>query len=238
MRGYLPDRETELAAFATNMSTRVSATSSAFGVSTAIATQLATATAAYIAALQTATEPATRTKPTVLAKQNAKQALIAIIRSVAKIVYGTPSVTDSQRATLGLPPLKPWTPIQAPTSAPKLTVLGVSGTTATIKLENADVTRRARPDGCVTATVMSYVGQQPPGQISDWVFEGATSTTSKIEVQFPAGTSPFARVWLCAFWQTARGLSGPACTPVSLNLGSWVVQAQEPIVEETKRRAA
>lgn len=227
-KGYLPSRDTELAAFATNMSTLVTATPSAYGISTAIATQLATATTAYKTALQTATDPSTRTKPNVLTKDNAKKALVAIIRAVAKIAYGTPSVTESARADLGLPPPKPWTPIPAPTSAPKLTVVGVSGLTATIKLENPDATKRGKPSGCTGCSVMSFVGEQPPQNMTDWAFEGSTANVQKIEVQFPAGTSPFARVWLTAFYYTARGLSGPACTPVSLNLGSWVVQAQEP----------
>ena len=67
------------------------------------------------------------------------------------------------------------------------------------------------------ATVLSYVGAEPPDALGSWKFEGNTGRTTG-EVVFPDTVAPGAKVWLTAFWFNARKQSGPACAPVGTNV--------------------
>lgn len=96
----------------------------------------------------------------------------------------------------------------------------------TVRIHNADTTKRGKPAGCAGASVYSWTGETPPADINDWRFEGNT-TRVKFTVDFVGNVTPFAKVWLTTAWFSPRQQVGPACTPVSTNLGTWMVQDVE-----------
>lgn len=215
--GATPRKDQELLAWSLNFKTLITATPTVFGLTAGQATQYGTAHTAFATALQTATEPTTRTKAAIAAKDSAKITLRALAGSFGGMVDKNIAVTNAQKIELGLNVRATPSPIPAPSAAPKLTVKTVLGRTVTLQLENADVTKRARPAGVQGASVFSHVGDAPPESISSWVFEGSTTKTT-VDVAFETSVAPGAKVWFCAFWYSARALSGPACTPISANL--------------------
>jgi hypothetical protein len=215
---FLPDRDADLLTWAQSASAFITATPTAYGLTAAIATAFASTVTAYSTALE-AVEPGVRSKMTVLTKNNAKTALKTNIRNWAKIVEGTATVTNAQKAQLGLNVRANPSPIPAPSTAPNLDVVSVLGRTLRVKLHDGSGTRRGKPVNVRGASIFSYTGTTPPPAVDDWKFEGSTGKTV-IDIPFPISLAPGATVWLTAFWIGSRMESGPACTPVSTTFGA------------------
>src|ERR1043166_2371809 len=125
MADYIPHKDADLLSFASNMSTKITATPVAFGLLAADATNLATLLTAFSTALTLATTPGTRTAVSVASKDTARVALVADIRSLAKRVQATPTVTPAQKTDLGLPVHDPVpTPVPVPDTKPALDLRG------------------------------------------------------------------------------------------------------------------
>jgi hypothetical protein len=92
-------------------STQITATPTAFGLVAAQATAYAALNDAYATAYLAAQDPSTRTKGQTAAKKTAKQNLIVMASNLAKIIQGTPTVTDQQKIDLGISVRATPTPI-------------------------------------------------------------------------------------------------------------------------------
>jgi hypothetical protein len=169
---------------------------------------------AYTAAIT----PDTRTPVTIGAKRIAIRNMRANAILLAKIIYATATVNDSQLAGLGLLPRPSRTPVPPPAAAPALEIVATTGNTVKIRLhDSTSSTRRGKPAGVTGAAVFSFVGAVAPTDAAGWHFEGNTSRTV-VDVTFPGSTAPGAKVWLTAFWFNARKQSGPACAAVGTNM--------------------
>lgn len=216
--GFLPDRDATLLTWATSASGFITSTPTAYGLTAGIATAFAGVLATYSTALE-AVAPGVRNKMAVLTKNTAKVALKANIRAWAKIVEGTASVTNAQKAQLGLNVRAHPSPIPPPAAAPALDVVSVIGRTIKVRLHDAGGTRRGKPAGVNGAAVLSFTGATPPADISDWKLEGLASKTV-FDIVFPGALAPGATVWLSSYWFNERKQAGPACTPVSVTFGA------------------
>jgi hypothetical protein len=223
---FLPKRESELLTWSTNFSLKITAAPTDYGLVAAQATAYAALHSTFSAAYLAANDPSTRTPSSIVAKDTAKDALIANARSLARIVQATPTVTDEQKSDLGLTvrDVGP-SPINPPADAPGMDIVSAVVRTVKIRLhDSANPTRRGKPAGVAGASVFSYVGATPPAEIASWKFEGNTTRTV-VDVEFAADVASGATVWLCAFWYNPRAQSGPACAPVSTNLPGGAVMA-------------
>jgi hypothetical protein len=220
----VPTQDDALANWSTNFSTRISAGAVSFGLTTALATAYATLHGSFLTARAAASVPGTRSASLVAAKNTAKAALVANARDLYQIVQGTPSVTNAQREDLGITVRKAEpTPIPPPDAPPALVITSVSGWTVSVRLrDSVEAARRGRPLGCAGASVFSFVGATPPGDIASWKFEANTGKT-KFDVAFDPSLAPGTRVYLTAFWFSGRKQSGPACAPVGTNLQGGTV---------------
>jgi hypothetical protein len=182
------------------------------------ATAYAANNTAYATAYVEATDPVTRTKGKVEAKNQAKRELRLMAADLAKIIDGTPTVTNEQKIDLGLNVRATPTPIPPPLDAPDIDIVSARGNTVTLKLhDSTSSTRRGRPPGVSGASVFSFVGAAAPTEDGEWKFEGNTTRTTT-EVTFPAAVTPGAKVWFTAFWYNPRAQCGPAATPVTTYL--------------------
>ena len=160
----------------------------------------------------------TRTPVAVEAKNIALQNMRANAVLLAKIIYATATVNDSQLIALGLLPRSGRTPVPPPATAPVIDILSAVGNTVKIRLHAAgDSSRRGKPAGCDGAAVYSFVGAVPPTDEAAWRFEGITSRT-RVDVSFPSTVAPGSQVWFTAFWFNERKQNGPAATKVTTNL--------------------
>jgi hypothetical protein len=222
---FFTGTDAELYTGSAAFSTKITASPTAFGLVAAQATAYAAKNSAYAAAYVEAVDPETRTKGKVEAKNEAKRQLRLMAGDLAKIIDGTPTVTNEQKIDLGLNVRSTPTPIPAPLYAPDIDIVSVSGNTVRLKLhDSTSSTRRGRPPGVDGAAVFSFVGAAAPTDPADWKFEGNTTRTTT-NVTFPGTVAPGAKVWFTAFWFNPRAQSGPSATPVTTNIAGGSAMA-------------
>lgn len=206
---FLPSRDGDLALWAANFNSLVTATPTAFGLTSGQATTLATANTAFQTALSTATNPATRTKVTVAAKNTAKANLVALVRQYAQIVQGYPPVTDAQLESLGLTVRSTGrTPVPPPTTFPLVSFISTMSTVATLAIaDELTPNARKRPFGTIGAEIWVKLGTAPPVALSECTFLGlATRFPARFTLE-PAAVGKTAYVW--ARWVNRKSQPGP-----------------------------
>lgn len=214
---YLPSREAELIQWSRNFDSFITADPPAYGLDAAQAAAYNTLHLAFEAALQAAANSATRTHPVILAKNDAKEALIAEARRLVNIIQAFPGTTNQERGDLQITvrDTEP-TPVPIPGDAPTIELLSVKGRTLQVRLrdvQNPD--RRGKPDGVDGASVFYYVGEEvPPSEPDQWKFFGSTTRTL-IDIECPTSVPPGSKVWVTAFWYNSKAQSGPASPAVS-----------------------
>jgi len=126
-----------------------------------------------------------------------------------------PNITDVQRQALGLRIRSTnHTPIPAPTEMPEMDILSVTGRTVRARLHGETIEHRRKPTGCTGAYIWTFAGENPPEELSEWVFWSQTTKTT-FEIEFPVSVEAGSKVWLAAGWVNAKGQIGPVCDPVS-----------------------
>lgn len=212
-----PPADDALLAWSVNFRDLITANPTAYNLVAGDATAYAVVHTSYATALA-ACDPAQRNKTATAAKNAARTVLKNAATLLANKVYAGASVTDAQKIELGIPPRATPTVNPTPDTAPVLQVISSSAWTVRMRLRDANGDGRGKPPGVIGASVFSYVGANPPTDISQYKFEGNTGRVNKIDVQFsdalPAGT----RVWLTAFWFNGRKASGPMCAAIGTNL--------------------
>jgi hypothetical protein len=215
MASFLPSTNSGLLSWAQNFYAVANAVPgpTAYGLTAAQLTSFNALVTSFQTGLA-ACEPGARSKAAVFTKNQAKANLVTDARLLAKVVQGTGTVTDAQKATLGLNVRATPQPVPVPADAPAIDVVSVNSRTVNIRLHSATVAgKRKRPTGVKGAAVFSYVGATAPTDPSAYNFEGNTSLTN-FEVTFPDTVAPGAVVWITAMWFNTRAQSGPAAQPV------------------------
>jgi hypothetical protein len=201
-------------------SSQVTTDAATLGVPTPTATNLAGKVSDYADALAAATNESTRTKGKVAAKNTARASLRQAVSDVAKLIYGTATVSDEQLTDLGLTVYdRHPTPVAPVVLAPELIVKTVIGRVVRYQLKDASVegTRR-RPVNARGALVLTYVGETPPAADSgQWIVQGIVTKPLAV-VQYPDSVEPGQRCWATAMWVGTRGQFSAACDPVSTYL--------------------
>jgi hypothetical protein len=210
---YLPDREAELVTWVNTFKALIVASPTTYGLVAAQATAYDTLATNFINAYNLANADATRSPSNIIAKNAAKDLLIASTRQLAGIIQKFPGTTDEMRSDLGLTVKTVPTPIPVPTQPPVLEIHNRIGTQITIRLHDGSG-NRAKPRGVQGARLYSFVGATPPAEIEDWKFEGQVTRTD-VPVDFGPDIAPGTLVWFTAGWYNPRGEMGPGCTPVS-----------------------
>jgi hypothetical protein len=221
---FLPARESDLLAWSRNFRDHIIADAPSFGLSIAQASQYSALHDAYQAGYSAANNPNSNTKAAITAKNEAKKALKAEARALARIVQATPGVTDAQRGELGLTVHDPHlTPITRPSAPPEMYVLPSLGRTVRIRLrDKSSPDRLGRPLGTAGAVIMSYTGKpgetQPATSMAKWTFRGI-ATRRTFDVNMDADVPAGAQVWIAAMWFNTRGQLGAPSTAQSVRVG-------------------
>jgi hypothetical protein len=215
----IPRRESELVTWAQNLSTRLNVSPLVFGVPVATAALLETRTDAFVAAYELAANDATKTRGVVAAKNDAKRLMRQTITDVCRLVEGTATVTDQQKYDLGVTvPVQPSS-IPVPANAPGMEVLKVEGRRVFVRFfDTTNPSVRRKPAGVAGVALFSHTGGEvAPTDPGAYKFEGQTTRMTAI-VEFPSEVTPGTRVHLTGFFFNPRGMSGPACQPISTNI--------------------
>lgn len=225
---FLPSREAELLAWSVNFGRLINESPELYGLRAEQAAEYAALHEAYAEALQRASDPGTRTPSSVVTKREAKAALKAAARALARVARAHPGTTDVMRCELGLtvPDAEP-TPTGAPTHAPGIDVVSARLWTVRLRLHDSRGSlRRGKPWGVQGALVFSAVGALPPAsdELNAWTFE-RLATRPTVEVAFASTVESGAAVWFTACWFNARGERGPMTPPVGTRIPGTIMRA-------------
>ena len=222
---FIPRTDADLLAFAQHYSTLITTAPTSYGLTTTIATTLAGKVTSYQTAFAAAVGASTRGPSTIFAKDQARRDLVAYIRTTAKQIQGTITVTDQQRQDLGLTvPAQP-SPIPPPAFKPTIDIVSVSGNTVTIRIHSdGGGPRRGRPPGVDGISIWSAVGAAAPTVEADWNNQGITTRTV-VDITFPSTVTPGSKVWFTAFYFNPRKQNGPAADPVGTNIAGGSAMA-------------
>jgi len=226
---FIPKRDADLLAFSVNFNTLINADPTIYGLDLAQAGAYTALHDAFAAALAVTTSDATRTPSSIVAKNDARDALEdgpGGIRQLAAIIQAFPGTTNEMRSDLGLTvrDTEP-TPVPVPETSPILSILSTLGRTVKIRLRDADSpTNRGKPASAIGATLLSFVGEDPPADTLDWSFLANTGRT-QVELDFPATIAAGSKVWITAFWFNSRKESGNAAAPQSTRLSDGLAQS-------------
>jgi hypothetical protein len=217
----IPYKDSLLAPFAGNFSTRVSASAATFGFSSTQATALAAVVDGYqaaLTALDNARNSGDRSKSLVMAKDDSRFAMLTTLRAMYGAVQTSSTVADSNKALLGVTVRRPPSPVPPPLVVPSLEVVGVDGRVVKVRIHDAAGTgKRSKPPGVKAAAVCTAVGPVAPSDPTAYKWEGST-TKSTFVIEFPESVVPGTLVHITAMWLNAKQQSGPACVPVSAQI--------------------
>lgn len=116
-RSFFTGNDAQLYTGSEAFSSQISATPQAFGLVAAQASSYAALSADFSEKWLAANSEETRTKAAIVAKNDAARVLRVAAADLAKIIDGTPTVTDAQKTSLGLNVRKLPEPMPAPGTA-------------------------------------------------------------------------------------------------------------------------
>jgi len=207
---YIPVRDADLADWAANFSTKITAAPGTYGLIAADAVAIAAAYTAYNTAFMVAIAPATRTPVTVQAKDTAKIGMLAVLRPYAVGISLNAGVLPSDKIAVGVNPRTSTpTPVAAPTTYPVVSLIGATYLNHLLRYrdEGAPSTSRAKPANvtqlqlfaAVSATVVSDPATLPLKLIA-----------TKVPVSVAWDSSDLGKTaYYSARWMTRTGLTGP-----------------------------
>ena len=103
---FYMSRDAVLVRMSANFAAQISAAAPAFGLSMGQAAAYAAANDAYAAAYQVAVDPGTRSRPRVVAKNEARRALTEMAAELVRIIDAAPPVL-ADRVRSGAQPVRP-----------------------------------------------------------------------------------------------------------------------------------
>lgn len=219
--GYLPTRQAQYAEWTAQLHAQLTADPAAFGQTTDSLAPFVAAYSAFAAAYATASDRATRTPPNIEAKNDARQALTAVIRPLVQTLQNWPGMTNAKRELLEIP-LRDREPtaIAPPGEMPVLRVKAVEGHVLDLELLNNE-NRKKKPAGARAAWLYTHAmtAEQPtpPTDLKKWQFQGET-TRSNPTLPISEDVAPGTAVWVTALWVSPTGKPGPACAPVKTHI--------------------
>jgi hypothetical protein len=217
MADYLPYEAGELLTWAENFASRIAADPAGHGLKASDAAAITAAVGAYAQAYALAFAPATRTKSAVHGKDQARIAMLKVIRPYAQLIKASPAVAGSAKVNLGLTRPRAGAGgrrrIGTPEGRPYINIVGVQPLRHVLHFTNAGKgedgvsDRLARPQDAVGLQLFCHVGSDEPKDPLDARFVRFVSR-SRHTVEFKPEQKGLTAFYF-ARWQTATGETGP-----------------------------
>jgi hypothetical protein len=177
---YLTRKYRELRDRSQSFSDQINATPLAFGITAPMALEYKTLNDLFVAKFALADDAATRTTVTLLDRNNSAKDLVAKAAELAGIIEHTPTVTDGQRASLGLSVRATPTPSPAPGTCSDFKVkLGADGS----------VQSSWKANNSKGMTGVTYQVYRRFGSEGEFEFVGASGLRKFVDTTIPAGTA-------------------------------------------------
>jgi hypothetical protein len=206
---FIPGKEAKFYAWVVTFFSYLIVNLQRFGVSQEVIVPLMSLRSDFEEKYAVAMAPSTRTRATVLAKNNAMNALKKALRTFIKeyLTYNH-LVTDEDRDNLGVPIHKTGhSPLPDPTTYPEFTVDSSTIRVLVIHYRDAGSENRAKPFGVHGVEIKWGFSETPivnPDDLPHSAFD--TSTPFRLEFR---GEDRGKTIWFCLRWENMRGVKGP-----------------------------
>lgn len=215
MADYIPSADADFDTYQTAFITYAAANTAALGLVAGNITSLTTAQTAWTTAYPAHITAQASALAARTSKDTAKAALETVIRQMAQKVQGNLSVTDAQKAALGITvPDTHATPVGPPGTRP----IGSADTRERLNItlswtDEGSPTSKAKPAGVLGVQIYMKVDGPPPTDVHDCVFV-ALDTRTPYKVEF-AGAQANKTAHFILRWINTRGEVGPISETVS-----------------------
>lgn len=238
MSDALPRKDSELAAFALHLATRVNADPAFYGIPAESAAACLQRAQAFDAAHRLAITPASNTLLTRQEKRAARAELESDLRPMILRIRGSTALSPSDRSQLGLRDRARWHRNPAPRSHPVIDVVEVRGFDVKIALRDSEELTHCRiPRGVRSVIVFSCIGKQPKARLADWTMLG-TFSRARLSFELPTYERAGAPVWVAACWTNGRSETGRMSPAVNIHGATIVPRSGEPMTPRTMTDAA
>lgn len=213
MGGFYNGTDAQMYTGATAFGAKIALAPAVYNLTEADATNYVAKAAAYAASYLAAINPETRTTPKVEQKNVSKKELRTLTARLAKIIYGSATLTNEQILDLGLTIRRQPVPEPVPPMQPEIDIVEVWGRRVTLRVHGDEVLKRAKPPGVKGIAVWTAVAPTAPTEPADWSFNG-TSSKLKVEIAFPDSVPAGSQVWFTAAFLNDKLEAGNGCPAV------------------------
>lgn len=209
---YIPSTDSGFNDWLLNFSTKLTAAPATYGLAAPDAVIVADQVALWTAAYAPTLVPATRTSPAVANKDAVKAATLATVRPFAVSISLNASVTDGNKASIGVTVRKTVpTPVPPPTTKPVIGILSNVAGVVQFQVRDATTpTTKAKPPGVIGVELWAAVGVAPAIDVSQARYVGTQTKTPNSWTADPADRTKF--VTFFTRWCTRSGAGGQAYT--------------------------
>lgn len=218
---YIPTRDADLANWALNFRTLISATPGTYGLLASDATTIASNVNPFLAAYNIAINPPTRTPVTVATKDTLKIGMLAIVRPYAVQVSLNAGVLTSDKIALGVNPRTSTPlPIATPTTNPIITIASALSLAHVMRFRDvlASPSVKSKPYG---VTAMLCFAKASATAIADpeLLDYKTTATKGPLTIDWEYVTAGM-RAYYAGRWMTRTGKLGPWSPIVSFTIAA------------------
>jgi hypothetical protein len=208
MADYLPGPDADYQAWVFNFVTYANANLAALGLVAADMTPITSGQTAFNAGFSAHVAAVAAAKAAKQTKDENRAALTAAIRPLVRRLQASTTVSDAERASLGINVRQTPAPIGAPTTAPICSVECGNRLQHTLRfVDSATPSRRAKPAGVMGAEIWNKVGNAPPASEAELRFV-AVDTSAPFVVNFDiADGGKTSYYWIR--WVSPTGERGP-----------------------------
>jgi len=221
-------KDSDLLAWSRGFGERINLTPGDFGLTAAQASAYAVLHDAFAAAYALATDPNSNSKANINAKNQARLALLNAdggAWALVKIIEAHPSTTLGMLGELGLRVPREAAAVARPSAAPAMSIVATMGRIVKVRLRDREhAEKRGKPVGVRGATVLYWVGDEPPCDVSQWMF-AMNASKPAFDVAMPKSVPAGSGVWLTAFWFNDKMEAGPAATAKQVYIGESLALA-------------
>lgn len=207
---YIPTRDADLDDWATNFTTRLTASPGTYGLIAADATAVASVVTTWHTAYLVAIAPSTRTPVTVQAKDAARIGMLDVIRPYAVGISLNAGVLAADKIAIGVNPRTTGpTPVPAPSTLPVISLISAQHLLHLLRYRDQDApsTSRRKP---ANVTQIQIYGAVSATVISDPTTLPLRTIATKVPVTIAWDSADVGKTaYYAARWQTRTGLVGP-----------------------------
>jgi hypothetical protein len=218
MPDYIPRPDAEFDNYQATFISYASANMSALGLLTGNITSLTTAQTTWNSAFAAHIAAVAAARSAREAKDDAKAALVGVIRQMAMKVQGQTTVTDAQRQALGITVADTVaTPSPAPTTRPVVTADTSQRLQVTLSWSDESTPdTRSKPAGVLGAEIYVKVDGAPPTDLDDCEFLSVDTKSPYVATFDGADANKIAHFMVR--WLSTRGERGPVSETVSATI--------------------